>query len=56
MKELWSWLSLSFDHPQKVFGKIKKRISFDAYEDAVNAVFEDYVWEGKGGERLKEKG
>lgn len=55
MKELWSWLSLSFDHPQKIFGKIKKCISFDAYEEAVNAVFEDYIWEGEGGKRLKEK-
>jgi len=53
MKELWSWLSLSFDHPQKVFGIIKKRTSFDAYEESVNAVFENYVWEGEGGEKIK---
>jgi len=56
MKELWSYLSLSFDRPERVFGKIKKCTSFDAYENAVNTVFEDYVWEGEGGERLKAKG
>ena len=49
MKELWSYLSLSFDQPGKVFGKIKKCTSFDAYEDAVNEVFEASLWVGKGG-------
>ncbi len=42
MKELWSYLALSFDNPSKVFGKIKKTKSFDAYEDAVSYVFENY--------------
>ncbi len=53
MKELWSWLSLSFDRPERVFGKIKKCTSFDAYEDAVNHTLENYVWMGKG---LQNKG
>jgi len=53
MKELWSYLSLSFDRPQKVFGKIKKVTSFDAYEEEVNTVFENYVWVGNGGKNLK---
>jgi tRNA-dihydrouridine synthase B len=47
MKELWSYLSLSFDHPGKVFGKIKKTKSFDAYDEAVNFVFDNFRWEGK---------
>ncbi len=53
MKELWSYLSLSFDRPERVFGKIKKCTSFDAYEDAVNYVLANYVWLGKGGDKLK---
>ncbi len=42
MKELWSYLAFSFDNPGKVFGKIKKTKSFEAYEKAVNDVFEKY--------------
>jgi len=53
MKEFWSYLSLSFDRPERVFGKIKKCTSFDAYEDAVNHALENYVWLGNGGERIK---
>ncbi len=48
MKEWWSYLSLSFDHPEKVFGKVKKTKSFNDYEEAVNAVFETHEWTGKG--------
>lgn len=48
LKEFWSYLSLSFDNPVKVFGKIKKCTSFDAYEDAVNGIFEKYSWVGNG--------
>ncbi len=48
MKEFWSYLSLSFDRPERVFGKIKKCTSFDAYEDAVNYALDNYVWMGKG--------
>ncbi len=40
MKELWNSLSKSFDHPQKVFNRIKKTKSFDEYENAVNKAFE----------------
>ena len=52
MKELWSYVALSFDNPHKVFGKIKKCKSFGAYEDAVNCVFEGYQWIGSEGETL----
>jgi tRNA-dihydrouridine synthase B len=52
MKELWSYLSLSFDRPERVFGKIKKVTSFDAYEEAVKRVFETFQWVGKGGKLL----
>ncbi len=51
MKEMWSYLALSFDNPTKVFGKIKKCKSFDTYEDTVNLVFEKYQWMGSGGKR-----
>ncbi len=44
MKELWSYLSLSFDRPEKAFGRIKKTKSFDAYEDAVSYVFDHLQW------------
>lgn len=53
LKELWSYLSLSFDDPVRVFGKIKKTRSFDAYEDAVHFVFETYQWKGYGGKKLE---
>ena len=53
MKELWSYLSLSFDQSGKVFGKIKKCTSFEAYENAVNELFEAYSWVGKGGSLLQ---
>ncbi len=52
MKELWSYLALSFNHPVKVFGLIKKAKSFDDYEYAVSRVFSDFLWEGAGGKRL----
>ncbi len=55
MKEFWSYLSLSFDNPGKAFGKIKKCISFDAYEDAVNEIFENFSWKGYGGKALLNK-
>lgn len=48
MKELWSYLALSFNRPERVFGKIKKCTSFDAYEDAVNFALDKYVWQGNG--------
>lgn len=52
MKEVWSYLSLSFDQPGKVFGQIKKCTSFDVYEDAVNGIFKTYSWKGNGGKFL----
>ncbi len=52
MKEFWSYLSLSFDRPERVFGKIKKCNSFDAYEDAVNFALNNYDWQGNGGKRI----
>ncbi len=52
LKELWSYLSLSFDRPERVFGKIKKCTSFDAYEDAVNNVLASYIWQGNGGKKI----
>ncbi len=53
MKEFWSYLSLSFDRPERVFGKIKKCTSFDAYEDAVNFALNNYTWQGNGGKKIK---
>jgi tRNA-dihydrouridine synthase len=41
MKELWSYLSQSFDNPPRVFGIIKKTKTFDQYEDAVKRVFDE---------------
>ncbi len=48
MKEFWSYLSLSFDRPERVFGRIKKCTSFDAYEEAVNFALDNYIWQGNG--------
>ncbi len=55
MKELWSYLALSFDDPGKVFGKIKKTNGFDAYEEAVNTIFENFTWMGNGAIRLRDE-
>ncbi len=52
MKEMWSYVALSFENSHKVFGKIKKCKSFDTYEDTVNRVFENYQWIGGGGKTL----
>lgn len=46
MKELWGFMSLSFDNPQKVFNRIKKTKTFDDYEEAVAAVFRNHEWLG----------
>lgn len=53
MKELWSNMSYAFNKPQKVFNAIKKTKSFDAYEDAVNHVFENFEWLGNNGMKFK---
>ena len=50
MKELWEYMSFGFDQPSKVFGKIKKTKTFDAYEDSVNLVFNTFDWVGSGAE------
>jgi len=54
MKELWSHLAYSFNNPQKVFNSIKKTKTFDAYEDAVNYVFENFEWLGGYGMKINE--
>ncbi len=49
MKELWGFMSYSFDNPQKIFNKIKKTTSFDEYEEVVARAFDDYNWVGSEG-------
>jgi len=46
MKELWGYLSQSFDDPLKTFNTIKKTKTFDDYEDAVNRIFKLFEWQG----------
>jgi tRNA-dihydrouridine synthase len=46
LKELWGFLSYSFNDPHKVFNRLKKTKTFDEYEDAVNFIFENYEWMG----------
>lgn len=46
MKELWEYLSFSFNFSGRVFSLIKKTKSFDDYEDAVARVFDEYEWLG----------
>ncbi len=46
MKEFWTYLSQSFDYPEKVFGRIKKTKTFDAYEEAVALAFSENEWIG----------
>jgi tRNA-dihydrouridine synthase len=53
MKELWSNLAYSFDKPVKVFNFIKKTKSFDAYENAVKMVFNDFEWVGADGKKFR---
>lgn len=48
MKEYWAYLSLSFDEPVKVFRKLKKVKNFDAWEEAITLIFENYEWVGSG--------
>ncbi len=42
LKEYWTYLIYAFDEPIKVFRKLKKCKSFDDYENAVYAVFEEH--------------
>lgn len=46
LKELWGFLCFSFDDPHKVFSRLKKTKTFDEYEDAVTAIFNQYEWLG----------
>ncbi len=46
LKEYWSYLSMSFNDPHKVFKIVKKVKSFDEYEEAVSKVFKEYEWTG----------
>ena len=46
MKELWSHMAQSFNNPVKVFNTIKKTRSFDAYEEEVKTVFDNFEWLG----------
>jgi tRNA-dihydrouridine synthase len=46
LKEYWSYLSMSFNDPHKVFKKLKKVNRFDEYEDAVSLVFDEFNWVG----------
>jgi tRNA-dihydrouridine synthase len=55
MKEIWSYLSLSFDTPGKVFGKVKKCKTFDDYEARVKEIFDLFAWQGRGGNTLLNK-
>jgi tRNA-dihydrouridine synthase len=48
MKEYWVYLAESFDEPVKVFRKIKKAKNFEAYDEAIALIFEDYQWIGSG--------
>ena len=49
LKELWEYQAFGFNNPRKVFDCVKKTKSFDAYEDAVNEIFEKYDWVGSEG-------
>lgn len=42
LKEYWTYLIYAFDEPTKVYRKLKKCKSFDAYEDAVYSVFSEH--------------
>ena len=42
LKEYWTYLVYAFDEPTKVFRKLKKCKTFDAYEDAVYAIFSEH--------------
>jgi len=52
LKELWSHMAFSFQHPEKVFNSIKKTKTFDAYEEAVNRVLIQHEWVGSKGSTI----
>ncbi len=54
LKELWSYLSLSFDSPRKTFNLLKKTKSFEDYEKGINKIFDEYHWVGNRGNKFGE--
>jgi tRNA-dihydrouridine synthase len=52
MKELWGYLSYSFEDQARVFSLVKKTKCFDEYEDAVNKIFSAFTWLGAHGKFL----
>jgi len=44
---LWWYLAHSFENPHKVFKIIKKKKSFEEYEDAIKEVFDTFDWVGE---------
>ncbi len=55
MKEYWWYLSYSFDNPHKVFSLIKKKKTFNDYEEAVKTVFDNYKWVGQSAGQFRYK-
>jgi len=49
MKELWRFMAFSFSEPHQAFNRLKKSKSFNEYEDAVAAIFEQHEWLGSEG-------
>ncbi len=48
MKELWSYLSLSFSEPTLAWRLIRRSTDFEKYEEAVAQVFKNQSWIGAG--------
>jgi tRNA-dihydrouridine synthase len=48
MKELWSYLSHSFENPVQVWKIIRKATSLEDYLKAQEKVFEQFAWKGTG--------
>ncbi len=55
LKEYWWYFSFSFEKPGKVFNLVKKKKTFDDYEDAVNEVFDVYKWVGSRAKFFKNR-
>jgi tRNA-dihydrouridine synthase len=49
LKELWEYLSFSFEDHVRVFSLVKKSKSFDEYEESVKRIFSEYKWRGAHG-------
>lgn len=48
MKELWSYLHLSFSEPAEAWRSIRRASSFDDYEEAEANIFRNQQWKGEG--------